>query len=117
MKELTRFEMAVVKRTAQNTKSLRTKRDKLVAKISACQVELESINTMIEKFEQPIKEMTGGYTSEEVLNGIPELQAESVVLGEEESKESEPVPTETVETEESTNVEDDEFPFPMLDKE
>lgn len=117
MKELTRFEMAVVKRTAQNTKSLRTKRDKLVAKISACQVELESINTMIEKFEQPIKEMTGGYTSEEVLNGIPELQAESVVLGEEESKESEPVPTEIVETEESNNVEDDEFPFPMLDKE
>lgn len=117
MKELTRFEYAIIKRTAQNTKSLRTKRDKLIAKISECQVELESINTMIEKFEQPIKEMTGGYTSEEVLNGIPELQAESVVLGEEENKESESVPTETVETEESNNVEEDEFPFPMLDKE
>lgn len=117
MKELTRFEYAIIKRTAQNTKSLRTKRDKLIAKISACQVELESINTMIEKFEQPIKEMTGGYTSEEVLNGIPELQAESVVLGEEETKESEPVSTEIVETEENNNVEEDEFPFPMLDKE
>lgn len=115
MKELTRFEMAVVKRTAQNTKSLRTKRDKLVAKISACQVELESINTMIEKFEQPIKEMTGGYTSEEVLNGIPEMQEEQVVMGVEETKEFEETPVETTNVE--SNVEEDEFPFPMLDKE
>ena len=115
MKELTRFEMAVVKRTAQNTKSLRTKRDKLVAKISACQVELESINIMIEKFEQPIKEMTGGYTSEEVLNGIPEMQEEQVVMDVEETKECEETPVETTNVE--SNVEEDEFPFPMLDKE
>ncbi len=69
MKELSRFEMAIVKRTAQNTKSLRTKRDKLIAKIEEAQKELDIINASIEGFEAPIKSMTGGFTSEEVLNG------------------------------------------------
>lgn len=67
-KELTRFELAIVKRTAQNTKSLRTKRDKLVDKINKAQEELNIINETIDKFEAPIKEMTGGFTSEEYLN-------------------------------------------------
>jgi len=38
-RELSRFELAIVKRTAQNTKSLRTKRDKLVEKIEKAQEE------------------------------------------------------------------------------
>ena len=67
-KELTRFELAIVKRTAQNTKSLRTKRDKLVVKINKAQEELMTINEAIDKFEAHIKEMTGGFTSEEYLN-------------------------------------------------
>lgn len=67
-KELTRFELAIVKRTAQNTKSLRNKRDKLVDKINKAQEELNIINETIDKFEAPIKEMTGGFTSEEYLN-------------------------------------------------
>lgn len=70
MKELSRFELAIVKRTAQNTKSLRTKRDKLVEKIEKAQEELNVINEAIEGFEAPIKTMTGGFTSEEVLAGI-----------------------------------------------
>lgn len=69
MKELSRFELAIVKRTAQNTKSLRTKRDKLVEKIEKAQEELATINEAIEGFEAPIKTMTGGFTSEEVLSG------------------------------------------------
>lgn len=69
-KELSRFELAIVKRTAQNTKSLRTKRDKLVEKIEKAQEELTTINEAIEGFEAPIKTMTGGFTSEEVLTGI-----------------------------------------------
>lgn len=69
-RELSRFELAIVKRTAQNTKSLRTKRDKLVEKIEKAQEELNVINEAIEGFEAPIKTMTGGFTSEEVLAGI-----------------------------------------------
>lgn len=66
-KELSRFEIAIVKRTAQNTKALRTKRDKAKAKIEALTAELQEIEAVIEKFEAPVKEITGGLTSEEVL--------------------------------------------------
>lgn len=66
-KELTRFEVAVVKRTAQSTKPLRNKRDRIIAKIEALRVELEEVKAVIEKFEAPIREITGGLTSEEVL--------------------------------------------------
>lgn len=69
-KELSRFELAVVKRTAQSTKTLRNKRDRIMAKITAYQNELAEVNAVIEKFEAPIKEITGGYTSEEVLAEI-----------------------------------------------
>ena len=74
-KELSRFEMAICKRTAQNTKSLRIKRDKLVAKIAEAQAELNVINEAIEGFEAPIKAMTGGFTSEEVLGGAMAVAA------------------------------------------
>lgn len=84
MKELSRFELAIVKRTAQNTKSLRTKRDKLVAKIAEARLKLDEINETIEGFEAPIKAMTGGFTSEEVLGGAMAVAAatEEVPAGE-----------------------------------
>lgn len=101
MKELSRFELAIVKRTAQNTKSLRTKRDKLVEKIEKAQKELCVINEAIEGFEAPIKTMTGGFTSEEVLAGImavaeateatPEGEISEEVVGEVEVPASEAV--------------------------
>lgn len=100
-KELSRFELAIVKRTAQNTKSLRTKRDKLVEKIEKAQEELSVISETIEGFEAPIKTMTGGFTSEEVLAGImavaeateaaPEGEVSEEVVGEVEVPASEAV--------------------------
>ena len=69
MKELTRTQMAVVKRTAQNVKGLRTKLNKLVDKIASLNAEVVMLQSTIDKFEAPIVEMTGGFTSEEVLNG------------------------------------------------
>lgn len=73
MRDLTRFELAIIKRTAQNTKSLRTKRDKLAEQIEKAQKELLVINEAIDGFEAPIKTMTGGFTSEEVLAGVMEV--------------------------------------------
>lgn len=100
-RELSRFELAIVKRTAQNTKSLRIKRDKLVEKIEKAQEELGVINEAIEGFEAPIKTMTGGFTSEEVLAGImavaeateaaPEGEVSEEVVGEVEVPASEAV--------------------------
>ena len=88
MKELTRFEMAAVKRVAANTKSLRTKVEKLNAKI----VELETMrNTYLSEikvWESPIVEKYG-YSVDEILDGtylIPtctEELPESVAIEEE----------------------------------
>ena len=69
MKELSRTELATVKRTAANVKTFRTKKAKLEAQRAKIETELESVNKSIDLFEQPIIEVTGGYTSEQVLNG------------------------------------------------
>ena len=122
MKELSRFELAIIKRTAQNTKSLRTKRDKLVEKIEKAQEELSVINEAIEGFEAPIKTMTGGFTSEEVLAGImavaeateeaPEGEVSEEAVGEVEVPASEAVAlAEEVASENSFGEVTDEMPF------
>ena len=122
MKELSRFELAICKRTAQNTKSLRTKRDKLVEKIEKAQEELSVINEAIEGFEAPIKTMTSGFTSEEVLAGImavaeateeaPEGEVSEEAVGEVEVPASEAVAlAEEVASENSFGEVTDEMPF------
>jgi hypothetical protein len=75
MKELTRNEMAIVKRTAKSTKQLRDKKARLLTKVAEIEAELASIEESIEIFEKPIKHLTGGFTSEEVLNGTMEVAA------------------------------------------
>lgn len=79
---LNRFQIAAAKRTAQNTKKLVGQREKINAKMRDLAAELISINEQIDAWEAPIKVMTGGYTSEQVLawNGnIPEETATSEV--------------------------------------
>ena len=60
--------MAAVKRTAQNTKKLVAQREKINEKMRALAAELISINEQIDAWEAPIKIMTGGYTSEQMLS-------------------------------------------------
>lgn len=68
-KELSRFELATVKRVAASTKRLRTRRDKLKAIIEESQIEMDTINETISAFDAPIVILTGGYTPEQVLSG------------------------------------------------
>lgn len=65
---LNRFQLAAVKRTAQNTKKLVDKREKVNAQIQKLETELRCINEQIDAWETPIKVMTGGYTSEQILS-------------------------------------------------
>lgn len=98
-KELSRFEIAIVKRTAQNTKALRTKRDKAKAKIEALTVELQEIEAVIEKFEAPVKEITGGLSSEEVLAEVAKAETTedpTTVVGETHESEVPATPEECV---------------------
>lgn len=73
MKELSRTELATVKRTAANVRTFRAKKARLEAQKAKIDAELESVNRSIDLFEQPIIEVTGGFTSEQVLNGEMEL--------------------------------------------
>lgn len=118
MKELSRTELAIVKRTAQNTKSLRTKRDKLKSKIEQYTEELNVINETIDKFEAPIKELTEGLTSEEVLDYINNPKSEETteenkeVIDDTEVAETVEVNTEESETtNEETTESNEELPF------
>ena len=104
MKELSRTELATVKRTAANVKTFRTKKAKLEAQRVKIEAELESINKSIDLFEQPIIEVTGGYTSEQVLNGEMDA-ALNQLKAPESSVEEELSQTNTV-TEDTTGVEE-----------
>jgi hypothetical protein len=68
MKELTRFEMAAVKRVAANTKSLRTKVEKLNAKIAELETMRNTYLSEIKVWESPIVEKYG-YSVDEILDG------------------------------------------------
>lgn len=67
-KELTRFEMAAVKRVAANTKSLSTKVEKLNAKIAELETMRDTYISEIKMWESPIVEKYG-YSVDEILDG------------------------------------------------
>lgn len=86
MKKLSKFEIAAVKRTAQNVKTFRSKLAKAEAIVNAKMIEVSELQKQIDLWEAPIKEITGGFTSEEVLNGAMDLELtieEPVVIDEE----------------------------------
>lgn len=72
MKELSKFEIAAIKRTAQNVNAMVTKKTKLKEKIDALQTEYDALNEAQEQFEAPIKKMTGGYGTEDLIMKVIE---------------------------------------------
>jgi len=67
MKELSKFEIAAIRRTAQNVNAMVTKKTKLKEKIDALQAEYDQIEEAQEQFEVPIRKMTGGYGTEDLI--------------------------------------------------
>ena len=76
MKELSRFELAAIKRTAQNVKTMRRRKEKLEEQQVGIVSEINGLQGMIDDWEAPIVKMTGGFTSEQVLNGEMEIMAD-----------------------------------------
>lgn len=72
MKELSKFEIAAIKRTAQNVNAMVTKKTKLKEKIDALQAEYNQIEEAQEQFEAPIRKMTGGYGTEDLVEKVIE---------------------------------------------
>ena len=66
-KKFSKIEIAVIKRTAQNVQQFVGKKEKIDAKIAELEAEKASYQAIIDSFQGPIKEMTGGYTTEELV--------------------------------------------------
>ena len=65
--ELNRMQLAAIKRAAKNVQPLRSKKARLMQKVDALNQEIEGIDATIEAWENPVRAMTGGYSSEEIL--------------------------------------------------
>ena len=66
-KKFNKIQIAAIKRTAQNVAQFTTKKEKLDAKIAELEAEKTALQPMIDAFQGPIKEMTGGYTTEDLV--------------------------------------------------
>ena len=67
MKEFSKFEIAAIKRTAQNVDKYVSNKNKLLAKKAKIEAELVVLQSMIEGWQEPIKNMTGGFTTEDLV--------------------------------------------------
>lgn len=69
-KKFTKFEIARLKRTAQNVEQYIQRKNKLVAKIDELTAELEQVKQLIDLTDAPTKAMTGGYGSEDIIKKV-----------------------------------------------
>lgn len=66
-KEFSKFFVASLKRTAQNVHPLVRQKEKLIKEIRACEEALSTIQAQIDGYQIPIKEATGGFTTEDLI--------------------------------------------------
>lgn len=69
-KKFTKFELARIKRTAQNVDQYLTRKNKLVEKKAAIEAELAEVNNLIELTDAPTRAMTGGYGTEDIIRKV-----------------------------------------------
>ena len=72
MKKFSKFEIATIKRTAQNVNPMVSRKAKIKEQINALQAEYEQLDTMQEQYETSIKTMTGGYSAEDLVEKVIE---------------------------------------------
>lgn len=71
-KTFNKFLAASIRRTAQNVSPLVRRKQKLQAEIAEREQELASIQIQLDTYEAPVKEATGGYTTEDLVVRIVE---------------------------------------------
>lgn len=69
-KKFTKFELARIKRTAQNVDQYVTKKNKLVAKVAKMQKEIDELQQFIDMSDAPVKLTTGGYGVEQLVKKV-----------------------------------------------
>lgn len=71
-RKFNKFEIATIKRTAQNVNPMVTKKAKLKKQIEELQAEYNQLDMMQEQYEASIKIMTGGYGTEDLVEKVVE---------------------------------------------
>lgn len=66
-KKFSKIQIAAIKRTAQNVQQFVSKKEAIDKKIAALEAEKAAYQPLIEQFQGPIREMTGGYTTEDLI--------------------------------------------------
>lgn len=72
MKKFTKFEIATIKRTAQNVNPMVTKKAKIMEQMEALTAEFQQLDEMQEQYEASIRTMTGGYSTEDLVTKVTE---------------------------------------------
>lgn len=72
MKEFSKFEIATIKRTAQNVAPLVRRKTKIKEQIVKLQEEYDLLNAQQLQWEQAIVTMTCGYTTEDLVEKVVE---------------------------------------------
>lgn len=72
MKTFSKFEIATIKRTAQNVNPMVTRKKRLKEAIEKMQAEYEKLDAQQAEYEAAIKTLTGGYTTEDLVEKIVE---------------------------------------------
>ena len=73
MKKFTKFEIATIKRTAENVNPMVTKKAKIAEQMIALKQEWDTLSTMQSQYEESIKTMTGGYTTEDLVEKVTKV--------------------------------------------
>lgn len=71
-KEFSKFEIATIKRTAQSVNPMVTRKNKIIEQIEELQKEWDTLNAAQNQYEEAIKTMTGGYTTEDLVTKVIE---------------------------------------------
>ena len=69
-KKFTKFELARIKRTAQNVDQFVTRKNKLAAKVAEMQKEIDELQQLIDMSDAPVKLTTGGYGVEQLVKKV-----------------------------------------------
>lgn len=72
MKKFSKFEIATIKRTAQNVNPMVTKKMKILEQLRELSAEYDSLDVMQAQYEASIKTMTGGFSTEDLVEKVVE---------------------------------------------
>ena len=67
-----KFELSTIKRTAQNVNPMVSRKNKIKAKMAELAAEFNKLAEAQEQFEAPIRTITGGYSSEDLVEKVIE---------------------------------------------